>query len=200
MRIIAVNPADFVSAPKQGKYKAEVYNTDEVAKLLSCAKGTDMEFPLMLDLETGVRRGELLALKWSDINWEARTLTVERNLVCINGEYKFGSPKTKSGNRKLLLSESLIERLRQHLVRQTEIGIQLGSTFKDNGLICCKADGTPYNTEMFSHKFSDLLKKHGLKHIRLNDIRHTNATLMLETVFLPRLHLKGLGIGELQLH
>lgn len=68
MRIISVNPADFVSPPKQSRYKAEVYNTEEVAKLLSCAKGTDIELPLILDLETGLRRGELLALKWSDID------------------------------------------------------------------------------------------------------------------------------------
>lgn len=180
MRIISVNPADFVSAPKQAKYKSGVYNAEEVAKLLQCAKGTDMELPLILDLETGLRRGELLALKWSDIDWEARTLTVERNLVCINGEHQFGSPKTKSGNRKLLLSESLIEKLRQHRVRQTEIRLQLGATYQNNDLICCKDDGTPYNTGSFSHKFANFLKKHGLKHIRLHDIRHTNATLMLE--------------------
>ncbi len=180
MRIISVNMADFVSAPKQSKYKAEVYNTDEVAKLLSCAKQTDLELPLMLDLETGLRRGELLALKWSDIDWEARTLTVERNLVCINGKHQFGSPKTKSGNRKLLLSESLIEKLRQHRVRQNEIRLQLGSTYQNNDLICCRDDGSPFHTGSFSHKFANFLKKHGLKHIRLHDIRHTNATLMLE--------------------
>lgn len=179
-RVISLNPADFVSAPKQGKYKAEVYNTDEVAKLLSCAKGTDMEIPLMIDLETGLRRGELLALKWSDINWEECILTVKRNLVCINGEYNFGETKTKSGNRKLLLSESLIEKLRQHRVRQTEIRLQLGATYQNNDLICCRDDGSPYHTGSFSHKFANFLKKHGLKHIRLHDIRHTNATLMLE--------------------
>ncbi|WMJ84220.1 site-specific integrase [Oscillospiraceae bacterium LTW-04] len=179
-RLISLNPADFVSAPKQGKYKAEVYNTDEVAKLLSCAKGTDMEIPLMVDLETGLRRGELLALKWSDINWDEQTITIYRNLVCINGEHKFGSPKTKSGNRKLLLSESLIEKLRQHRVRQNKIRLQLGSTYKNNDLICCRDDGSPYHTGSFSHKFANFLKKHGLKHIRLHDIRHTNATMMLE--------------------
>lgn len=179
-RLISLNPANFVSAPKQAKYKAEVYNTDEVTKLLSCAKGTDMEIPLMIDLETGLRRGELLALKWSDINWEARTLIVQRNLVCIDGEYKFGSPKTKSGNRKLLLSESLIEKLRQHRVKQTEIRLQLGATYQNNDLVCCRDDGNPYHTGSFSHKFANLLKKHGLKRIRLHDIRHTNATLMLE--------------------
>lgn len=180
MRIISVNPADFVSPPKQSKYKAEVYNTEEVAKVLSCAKGTDMELPLILDLETGLRRGELLALKWSDIDWEARTLTVERNLECINGQHQFGSPKTKSGNRKLLLSESLIEKLRQHRVRQAEIRLQLGATYQNNDLICCRDDGSPYHTGSFSNKFANFLKKHGLKHIRLHDIRHTNATLMLE--------------------
>ena len=62
MRIIAVNPADFVSAPNQDKYQSEIYNAEEVAKLLCYAKGTDMELPLMLDLEIGLRRGELLAL------------------------------------------------------------------------------------------------------------------------------------------
>ena len=179
-RIISLNPAELVSTPRQGKHRSEVYTANEASQLLSCAAGTEMEIPLALDLETGLRRGELLALKWSDIDWEAHTLTVCRNLVCINKQYLFGTPKTASGNRQLLLSEELLVKLKQHKAKQAEIRLKLGTAYNSNDLICCKLDGSPYNTGSFSHKFAALLKKHGLRPIRLHDVRHTNATLMLE--------------------
>lgn len=179
-RLISVNPSEFVSPPKQCRHKTEIYTAHEVTELLRCAAGTEMEIPLALDLETGLRRGELLALKWADINWETRTLTVCRNLVCIDRQYLFGTPKTVSGNRQLLLSEALLLKLKQHRVKQAEIRLQMGCVYQNNDLICCKYDGSPYNTGSFSHKFAALLKKHGLRQLRLHDIRHTNATLMLE--------------------
>lgn len=180
MRLISVNVTDFVTTPKQTKFKASVYNECEVAQMLRCAEGTDLEIPLLLDVETGLRRGELLALKWSDIDWEAGTADICRNLVCIKGEYLFQSPKTESGNRTLLLSKALLEKLKQHRIQQNEMKLRMGSGYHNNDLICCRSNGLPYQTGSFSHKFGNFLSKHNLKGIRFHDLRHTNATLMLK--------------------
>lgn len=180
-RYTSENAADFVSTPKQKKYKASVYDESEAAALLNCAKGTDMEISLNIALETGLRRGELLSLMWQDINWEKRTLNVCRNLVCLKGNFEFGNPKTQSGNRLLLLSAPLLEKLKQHNAEQAKIRLQLGSAYNNHDLICCKPDGTPYNTGSYSHKFQRFLIKNGLRSIRLHDLRHTNATLMLKS-------------------
>lgn len=180
MQLIPRNPSDFVSVPKQVKYKAAVYEEDEVLKMLQAAKDTDMEAPLNLSVGLGLRRGELLALKWSDIDFEKKQLTICRNLVYVDGEYIFKSPKSESGNRTIEMPSSMIPVLKKHRREQMENKLFFGSEYKDDNLVCCKQDGSPYMPGRYSHKFSDFLKRNGLRQIRLHDLRHTNASLMLQ--------------------
>ncbi|MEM1484014.1 tyrosine-type recombinase/integrase [Oscillospiraceae bacterium PP1C4] len=180
MRMVPQNVADFVSPPKQEKFKASVYTEEEAIQLLQHASGTDMDIPLHLALGLGLRRGELLALYWKDIDFQNKIVTICRNLVCINKEFRFDNPKTESGNRTILLSQSLLEKLKKHKIAQAENQLFLGQEYENNDLICCRPDGKPYHTGSFSHKFSQFLKKNGLRHIRLHDLRHTNATLMMK--------------------
>lgn len=180
MQLVSQNVADFVSPPKQQKYRATVYTEEEAIRLLQCAAGTDMEMPLNLAVGLGLRRGELLALQWKDIDFQNQTIAICRNLVCINKEFRFDKTKTESGNRTLLLSQSLLDKLKRYKKAQTETQLFLGKEYENNDLICCRQDGKPYHTGSFSHKFSEFLKRHELRHIRLHDLRHTNATLMLQ--------------------
>ena len=180
MQIISKNPAEFVSVPKQQKYEAQVYDKKEVGQLLEAAKGTSLDMPIRLAVGLGLRRGELLALQWEDVDFEENTVYVHRNLTCINNQYLFGEPKTKSGIRKLSAPPSLMEALKHHKVRQMENKLAFGKDYQDNHLICCRPDGKPIHTATFSQEFNRFLKSHGLKHIRLHDLRHTNATLMLQ--------------------
>ena len=177
---IAKNVADLVSPPKQGKHKTSVYTEKMVIEMLRCAEDTEMEIPLVIAVELGLRRGELLALKWSDIDWEKRTIEIQRNLVCIDKEYIFGDTKTKSGQRSLLLSEPLLKRLDKHRRDQNKIRLLLGSGYQNQDLIYCKKDGSPYHAGTLSHKFKTFLEKNKLSRIRFHDLRHTNATLLLQ--------------------
>ena len=180
MQIIPRNPAEFVSVPKQQKYEAHVYAKEEVANLLEAAKRTRFDLPIRLAVGLGLRRGELLALQWEDVDFKGNTVYIHRNLTCVNNQYLFGEPKTKSGIRKLSAPPSLMETLRHHKVRQMENKLAFGKDYQDNHLICCRQDGRSYHPATFSSSFGDFLKKHGLRHIRWHDLRHTNATLMLQ--------------------
>ena len=180
MQLISKNPAEFVSVPRQQKYEAQVYDKKEVGELLEAAKGTALDIPIRLAVGLGLRRGELLALQWEDVDFNENTIYVHRNLTYINHQYLFGEPKTKSGIRRLSAPPSLMEALRHHKVRQMENKLVFGKEYQDNHLICCRPDGRPYHPASFSSSFGDFLKKHELKHIRWHDLRHTNATLMLQ--------------------
>lgn len=179
MQLIPRNPADFVTLPKQVKYKAKVYEEDEVLKMLEAAKGSEMEAPLNLAVGLGLRRGELLALKWCDIDFEKNQITICRNLVYSNKEYIFRSPKSESGNRVIEMPSGLAAILKRHRKRQLEDKLFFGTQYVDEDLVCCRLDGSPYRPGSYSHKFERFLKSKGLRRIRLHDLRHTNASLML---------------------
>lgn len=180
MQLIPRNPADFVTLPKQVKYKAKAYEESEVLEMLKAAKDTDMEAPLNIGVGLGLRRGELLALQWGDIDFEKNQVTISRNLVEINGEVCFRQPKSDAGNRTIEMPTSMAAVLKKHRKRQLEDKLFFGSEYADMDLVCCRRDGRPHKPGSFSHKFEKFLKAHGLRQIRLHDLRHTNASLMLQ--------------------
>ena len=177
--IISKNPCNGVELKKCDSKKVDPYTKEEVDELMKAMKGDEIEFPIHLDLILGLRRGELLALKWSDIDYEKKQVHIQRNIVLDeNRKIVEKTPKSKSSNRYLSLSDSQCLMLKLEQAKQKERA-KKNSNYKDNDLVVCKADGSYYNPDVFSSKFNRLLKKNGLRHIRLHDIRHTNCTLLL---------------------
>lgn len=179
MQQVKRNVSSLVTIPKVKRYDAEIYDENEIINLLSAAKGTDMEVPITLGATLGLRRGEILGLKWSAINLIEGKMTISNNLVSTSSGAVFTTPKTEKSCRILELSEGVITLLKKHRLSQKENKIKLGGAYKDNDLVCCYPDGSWYEPKNFSKKFAWFLKKHGLRHIRLHDLRHSNATLML---------------------
>jgi integrase len=179
MQQVKRNVSSLVTIPKVKRYDAEIYDENEIINLLTAAKGTDMEVPITIGATLGLRRGEILGLKWSDINLIEGKMTISNNLVSTSSGAVFTTPKTDKSCRILELSEGVITLLKKHRLSQKENKIKLGSAYKDNDLVCCYPDGSWYEPKNFSKKFAWFLKKHGLRHIRLHDLRHSNATLML---------------------
>lgn len=178
--IIEKNPAEHVIIPKVKKYNAEVYDEDEVRKLLQFIKNTRLEVPVTLAVGLGLRRGEVFGLKWSSIDFDKKELIVESSLAYAEGKLIFKDPKSEAGYRRLKLSESIILMLRAHRLKQKENKLMLGLGYNDKDLVCCKEDGNPIIPGTFSHTFSDFLKDHGFKPIRFHDLRHTHASLLLK--------------------
>ena len=179
MEQIKRNVSILVTIPKLTPYKAEIYDENELINLLNIAKGTDMEVPITLGATLGLRRGEILGLQWSDINFKECKMTINHNLVSTMAGAVFTTPKTSKSCRTLELSAGMITILKKHSLAQKENRLKLGSAYCDKDLVCCYPDGNFYVPKNFSKKFAWFLKSKGLKHIRLHDLRHSNATLML---------------------
>lgn len=176
---ILKNPERYVVLPRQGKYKATIYTVEELQLMLKCAMGTALEAPLLIESFTGLRKGELLALKWEDINFEKKTISIERNLICVNSQNIFTTTKTESGVRTIAIPDNLVDYLQRHKTKQLRQRIRLGAEYIDNGLVICKPDGGIINPHTFSIAFRDFLIRNNLKRIRFHDLRHTHATLLL---------------------
>ncbi|MBO8170195.1 MAG: site-specific integrase [Thermoanaerobacteraceae bacterium] len=177
--LIERNPCDMVDPPKLDDFQPKIYDQDKFNKLLNAIAGTEDEIPVLLAGLLGLRRGEVFGLRWSDINFQEKTLSVRQTLVYANGELKFKPPKTKKSVRTITIPDGLIPILKEHRKRQLKAQLE-SETYKEYGLVCCRKDGDKINPRSYSRHFKDLLKKHGLPHIRLHDLRHFNATMMLK--------------------
>lgn len=194
MQMISRNVAALVTLPKiKNPYRAKVYNEEELLQLIDVSKGSDMELPIALAAGLGLRRGELLGLLWSNINFEEKTLTVINNLVQTSKGKFSKDPKSESSNRTIVLPDGLISILKQHKKRQAANKLKLGSAYDNSGCVCCKDDGSSFCPGYFSRKFSKFLKDNELSHIRLHDLRHSNATLMLKYGIQPKVASNRLG-------
>jgi integrase len=134
-----------------------------------------------LALTTSMRQGELLGLKWSDVDWEKGTLLVQRQLQQVeNKGYALVPPKTKAGKRQLKLGEASMAQLAAQRERQQIAKAVAGNRWQENDLIFPTTIGTPLDNHRVMHEFKKILRKAGLPDIRFHDLRHTSITLLLE--------------------
>lgn len=193
MDLIKKNPAKYVELPKVRKYKAEVYDAEEVQILLENVIDTDMEVPVALLVGLGLRRGEALALRWKDVDFERGKVSIKRNMVKVEKQIIFKEPKTETSIRDIELPITLLKLLQAERKRYLTNKLKLGEMFEDNDLVVCWDDGKLIDPDTLSQKFRRLTAKIGLKHIRLHDLRHTNATLMLTYGVNPKVAQQRLG-------
>lgn len=189
LELIPKNPCDNVTMPKLERFHPDVYSIEEVEHMLDCAKGTSMYLPLMIEICIGLRRGELLALKWKHIDFENGYLSVEENLVTVNNERITKAPKTQSGKRSIQIPATLLTLLRDTKTERKA---------NDNDYIICQKDGSPYKSDSFTQKFRRFLEAQGLKHLRFHDLRHINATIMLSLGISPKVAQERLGHSSYQ--
>ena len=134
-----------------------------------------------LALYTGMRRGELLGLRWSAVDLTTRTLSVTQTLQCIKGMGLVAmQPKTHRSRRLVSLSPSAVALLSGPKVKQRQEREALGLVWRDSDYVFSKFDGAPYHPNTVSKAFSKIIKKAELPKVRLHDLRHTHATIMLK--------------------
>ena len=158
------------------------FDENQAQQLLLTAKVTNDRFSALyhLAIATGMRQGELLALKWSDIDWEFSSLQVQRQLSKNKGGgFTFTAPKTKSGTRRIDLGRTTLEVLKEHQQNQFEEIIASEDAWQDHNLVFPSSIGTPLDRDNLRRRYKKLLKKAGLPEIRFHDLRHTAASLML---------------------
>lgn len=193
--MIATNPCTRCSLPKKHKTEMKYLSPQEVKQFLEAAKDSRMYALFLLAVETGMRPGEYLALQWSDVDLGTGFLTVRRTVKTRKGGgYYFATPKTSKGNRPLYISSNLTAALKAQRRRQLEAKIQSGAIYRDNDLIFANELGDPLLIENVRRRyFEPLLSDAGLPKIRLYDLRHTSATLLLASGEHPKVVAERLG-------
>jgi integrase len=180
--LIPRNPTAAVTAPRPAPQEMHPLSPEEARGLLEAAHGDRLEALYVLAVTTGMRRGELLGLKWSDVDLKNASVRVRRTLTRTDNGKRvvLGDPKTKKSRRNIRLTPQAVEALREHLTRQTEDIERLGDLYKDQGLVFAAGTGGPINpSNLRQRSLARLLRKAHLPHIRFHDLRHTCATLLL---------------------
>ena len=193
LRLIRDNPCDYVDRPRRPKSSTEVLTEQEilqVASALDLNNTSDYIYYVgfLFALETGCRRGEMCGLEWSDINWDARTISIERALTYVNGHVYVGDPKTEDSVRLLELSPTLLALLKSFRAWQAKERLKLGPHRKHNVFDGLEYDfvfswpaGNYVHPLWWTLQTPKVMKRAGIdKHIRLHDLRHTSATLLIQ--------------------
>jgi len=176
--LVGRNPASAVTPPKVPQKEMQVLDDNQARQLLIAAQGDRYEAMYYLAITTGLRQGELLGLKWDDIDFSSGILQVKRQLQRVPGKgVRLSEPKTKAGRRQIQLGPESVNQLITHRKRQ-DIERE-GDRWEEHGLIFPSSVGTPTGQRNLIRSYKRLLKKAGLPNIRFHDLRHTAATLML---------------------
>jgi len=185
--MIPRNVAKAVKAPRPAPKEMSTLSAEETRRLFEAARGEKLEALYVLTVHTGMRQGELLALKWQDVDLENAAISVRRTLTKSGSRLLLGEPKTKKSRRTIRLTEAVVRALREHLTRQMEDMQRLGDLYRDQGLVFSSEVGTLINpTNLRKRSFTPLLKRAGLPSIRFHDLRHTCATLLLSRNVHPK--------------
>ncbi|AYB38569.1 site-specific integrase [Brevibacillus laterosporus] len=193
-QMVSRNVAQLVELPRVEKKETIVLTREGVQKLVESVRGKEICIPVLVAVTTGMRYAEVFGLAWKDINFEKKTIHVRQQLIRINGVHQLSPPKTKSSERIISLSESLIGPLKQHKAEQAQSKLLFGPSYNIEGLVCCRPeDGLPYIPASVRRKFRRVLEEAELPCIRFHDLRHTVATLLLETGVHPKIVSELLG-------
>lgn len=184
--LIPTNPADKIERPRRGSFKGSFYDTEEMKLLLEAVKGTKFEIPVMLAAFYGLRRSEVLGLKWDAVDFDKNTITIKHTVTTceLDGKrilVKEDRTKNKASMRTLPLVDFVKEKLLSLKAEQEENRMLCGRSYiKDfMGYICINEIGDLIKPGYLSVEFPKLLEKKGLRRIRFHDLRHSCASLLI---------------------
>lgn len=185
--LVGRNVADAVDPPRKAKKEITVLNRQQISELLAALKETYLYVPVLIAVTTGLRLGEVLGLRWQDVDFVRKTITVNQvqKLKKRMGEdetntLELGPPKTLKSRRTIAIPDALLEVLKRHRLEQKKRRLELGEIYQGTGeLVCCWEDGTPINNSTLGSRFRTLARRVGFP-ISFHTLRHNHASLLLE--------------------
>lgn len=186
-QVLARNPAALVDPPRPARTEMKILDQAQTATLLKAIRHTRTYMPVMLAVTTGMRRGEILALRWSDLDLDRARLQVVRSLEETSDGLRFKSPKTSRSRRTITLPSLAVEELKRHRARQAEERLALGLGRDPDGLVVCRHDGEPLQPRSLTHEFTRLVQRAGVPRIRFHDLRHTHLSHLLAAGVNPKI-------------
>jgi integrase len=186
--IVARNVAALSSPPRIRTKEGRTLTVQQARQLLAAASDDRIEVAVMIALAYGMRRGEVLGLHWSALDWQAGALGVTHGVKRIKSRDSTSERRTRlvvselktpKSRRILALTPEILARLREHRARQAKARIVVGELWQEHGLVFIRKVGTPVDPDNFSHAFSRLCESAGLGHWHPHELRHSGASLML---------------------
>lgn len=192
-QLVGRNVCEAVDPPRPEKTEMKAYGEERTAWLLDAAENTRLQIPILLAITTGLRRGEILGLKWPDFDLDLAMFSVRRSLQETKARGLFFKETKSRKGRRLTLPEITVEMLREHQRKQLEMARQLGSDYQNGDLVCCRDDGSAWPPSAFTSAYRDLLRRRGIENIRFHDLRHSHASQLLRAGIHPKVISERLG-------
>ena len=192
--LLVRNPADAVSPPKIRHTEMRILQQSDIEVVLTETQKTPYYALFFTALMTGMRRSELLGLRWSDVNLTLAELSVNRAMHRLqNHEVIYRTPKSEKSRRVVALSPATCKVLRDHWESQTALRIRFNMLVKDSDLVFSQLDGSPHIPHTISQAWRRIVRRLGLNGVRFHDLRHTCASMLLQQGVHPKIVQERLG-------
>lgn len=187
--LVERNLSKLTVLPKKVKAEIKPLTVSEVKEILKASRGTDMYLVYLLAISCGMRRGEILGLRWEDIDFTKRLIMVQKSVGIVKNDGSgekdrkhmliLQDPKSLKSKRSIPIDKSLVEELKMHRLRQEIIKKENDDIYNDRGMVFARVDGYYMSPWTLLDSYNRLLKKLGIEHHRFHDLRHTFATILL---------------------
>ena len=191
--ILNRNVADMVTPPRRDKVETRYLPEEDVPRLLALFKGGYLYMPVYLALMTGARMGEILGLRWKDIDLARGIINITQSLRLRKaGQPQFQQPKTPRSKRVIEVTPLVIKALKEHKLSQGKERLVHGEGYASHGLVCCLQDGQPIHLGTLSSRYCKLTRKAGIN-VKFHGLRHSHATYLLQAGVNPKVVAERLG-------
>lgn len=186
--LVVKNVNDATVLPRKNSDEIVPLTMDELHKVIEVAKESDMYALILTEIYTGLRKGELLGLRWKDVDFDNHEIHVRHNLCRVNNtgvndgcktKLILMEPKTKKSIRTIPLSESVVQVLKHHRIKQQKHIMKYRNVYLDNDVVFPRADGTFDDPREVLRRFHNILEKANVRKCRFHDLRHTFASILL---------------------
>jgi integrase len=191
------NAAENVTLPKKIDFEGSYYTVVQVQELLAIVRGTNIELPVFIAILLGLRREEVMGLKWKNVDLLNRIVYIKEVRTSAGGKIVTKPPKNKNSIRNLYITDQLFEILIKHKSKQDEFKRILKNEYNNAGFVYSKDNGEPYRVNNITEEFTKFLAKHGLEKIRFHDLRHTWASILYDEGVDLKAISEGLGHSDL---
>lgn len=190
---LAINPASAVAPPRPERPTLHVPDGETVGQIIRAARSANLHVPVVLAATTGLRRSELLALRWSSVDLDTGVLRVVMTIQRDGKAVRFAEPKSSRARRAVGLPTLARDVLREQRRDQTGRRLQQGPAWQDLDLVIDRGDGGPVHPDSLSAAFARMARRLGLKGVRFHDLRHAFATALLLKGVHPKVASEVLG-------